>query len=204
MIAGDAPKVIGHFEIDCPEFMFYQYLPIRMPESGLQIPKNLRCFEPLIEAIALFDGWLPDDYVYLTAKKMFVSPGCSVNRPGWHLDGFGTPDINYIWCDSIPTEFCFQPFNLSDEHELSLIEMEKQAHPENIRTYPIGTLLRLDRRVVHRVGTCKEPCYRTFAKISISKNRYNLKGNAHNYLFDYDWPMFDRINGRNHPIVEET
>jgi hypothetical protein len=94
-------------------------------------------------------------YIYLTAKRLFVGPNCVGNRPGWHTDGFGTDDINYIWCDSLPTEFCVnQHFNLSDDHEASMRQMEDQAKPENIKTYPVGSLLRLDSAVVHR---CARP-----------------------------------------------
>lgn len=196
MIAGSMPEVLGHFEIDCPELMFYQYLPIRMPGKGVAIPDNLTCFNPLLGATR----WDDDDYVYLTAKKMFVGAGGAANRPGWHLDGFGTSDINYIWYDSIPTEFCNQRFDLSDHHEWSLLEMEEQVLPQNIVTYPVRTLLMLDQTVVHRVAECKQPGYRTFAKISVSKDKYNLKGNAHNYLFDYEWEMVERKVERNHPI----
>lgn len=40
---------------------------------------------------------------------------------------------------------------------------------------------------------------RQYVKISLSDHRYNLENNSHNYLFDYDWPMFGREATRNDP-----
>lgn len=195
------PTVLGQFQIDCPELMFVQYMPIAMPGKSFRLPRNLMCFLPLLEAIPA--GQIdPFTYVYLTAKRLFVGPNCLGNRPGWHTDGFGTDDINYIWSDSMPTEFCIQEFTLSDDHDLSLAQIEQQVQPwcENIKTYPVGSLLMLDSSIVHRVASMTTEGYRTFVKISVSRERYNLIGNAHNYLFDYDWPMVERQAARNHPI----
>lgn len=194
------PIVLGECEIDCRELMFVQYMPIGMPGEAYRLPQNLMCFLPLLEAIP---SWRidPFNYVYLTAKRLFVGPNCLGNRPGWHTDGFGTDDINYIWSDTLPTEFCVnQHFDLSDDHDLSLVQMAQQARPENIKTYEPGSLLKLDSSVVHRCAVPVSDGYRTFVKISVSRERYNLIGNAHNYLFDYDWPMCQRQATRNHPI----
>jgi hypothetical protein len=194
------PFVLGQYEIDCHELMFVQYMPIAMPGRSFRLPPNLMCFMPLLEAIQV--GEIdPFDYVYLTAKRLFVGPNCLGNRPGWHTDGFGTDDINYIWSDALPTEFCVnQHFDLCDDHEVSMRQMEEQASPANIKTYPAGSLLKLDSTVVHRCAQPATEGYRTFVKISASRDRYNLTGNAHNYLFDYDWPMVERKASRNHPV----
>lgn len=180
--------------ISTPELMFVQYMPVRMPHTNLRLPPHLQTFEPLLEQV----GWEDDDYVYLTAKYLFVVPGDVGNRPGWHLDGFGSEDVNFIWYNSMPTEFCVQDFEISEEHEQSMIDMEEQVKPENIRTYPPGTLLCLTKSMVHRTALCTKGHYRTFVKISLSKSQYNLKGNAHNYLFDYAWDMKERGEVRNH------
>lgn len=200
------PTILGQFQVDCRELMFVQYMPIAMPgyQPRARIPQNLRCFAPLVEAV-MEEVWELGGYVYLTAKRLFVGPNCLGNRPGWHTDGFGTDDINYIWSDSVPTEFCVdQYFCLSDDHELSMRQMEQQARADNIKTYPAGSLLKLDSSIVHRCAQPSTEGYRTFVKISVSRERYNLIGNAHNYLFDYDWPMVDRQAGRNHPIGAPT
>ena len=190
------PIVLGNFKIVCDEFMFVQYMPIRMPCTDIRLPENLKCFKPLIDQIVIDD----DDYIYLTAKRLFVSPDSPGNRPGWHIDGYGTDDKNYLWSDSNPTQFCIQQFDLSADHEKSLREMAGQARFQNIASFPVGSLLALDSSVVHRVSSSVIPGYRTFSKISVSKERYNLIGNAHNYLFNYKWVMHKRGATRNHTV----
>lgn len=65
---------------------------------------------------------------------------------------------------------------------------------------PVGHLLRLDPYVIHDTPLIKWPGgMRSFFKISVSSHRYNLRGNSHNHLLDYDWPMYDRETVRNQP-----
>lgn len=194
---GQEPVVVGQLELVPEEMCFVQYLPIAFPTeqfSGVRIPANLEWCRPLVN-LCLEDTH--DKYVYLTVKHLYVTPNNMGNRPGWHSDGFGTEDINYIWCDKYPTEFCIQEFDITEDCDLSLHEMESQTKDENIKTYGENTLLRLDKYNVHRTPVVGEG-YRTFVKISVSKDRYNLVGNAHNYLFDYDWEMVVRSETRNH------
>lgn len=200
---GSEPKVVDTIQLDPQEMCFVQYLPIAMAErEGLgdfiNIPENLSWVRPLINSVWIEDKLDLDYYIYLTVKHLYVTPSNMGNRPGWHSDGFGTDDINYIWCDKYPTEFCIQDFSITEDCETSLKEMESQADEKNIKVYGENALLRLDKYNIHRTPIVGEG-YRTFVKISISKNRYNLKGNAHNYLFDYDWEMVVRSDIRNHP-----
>jgi hypothetical protein len=195
--------VIDQFKLECPEYMYVQYMPVCMAGNPLiLIPDNLKWVRPLVNE-AIGDHLVPigdDYYVYVTAKCMYVEAGAYPNRPQWHIDGYGTDDLNFIWYDSSPTEFCIQPMELSSAHKLSLWQMQIEAHDWNIKTYPANTLLRLDNTVVHRVAPAGKSGFRTFVKVSVSKHQYNLKGNAHNYLFDYTWDMQDRAECRNHPI----
>ena len=194
---GQEPQVVDHVFLDPKEMCFVQYLPIAMADCDrVEIPDNLSWTRPLVNMV-LKEGVSDESYLYLTVKHLYVTPSNMGNRPGWHSDGFGTEDINYIWCDKYPTEFCIQEFDITEDCDLSLHEMESQAKDENIKTYGENTLLRLDKYNVHRTPVVGEG-YRTFVKISVSKDRYNLVGNAHNYLFDYDWEMVVRSETRNH------
>lgn len=195
----NAPIMHARIHLDVSEMMFVQYMPVKMPLTDVRLPSNLQCFARLFD----FVHRAQEDFVYLTAKRMYVSPDRPFNRPGWHADGFGTNDVNYIWCDSAPTEFCVQQFDLSDDCDESMAQMEAQARPENVRTYGAHWLLELNSRVVHRPAPNPPAGLRTFAKISVSRDRYDLAGNAHNYLFDYDWPMKERRVARNHPSTEQ-
>lgn len=199
---GSAPKILGEFDLEPSEFCYVQYLPIALPRSAIAVPDNLKWVQPLLDAIDKQYQIRYTDHVYLTVKNFFVSGPDVGNRPGWHSDGFGTDDLNYIWCDRSPTEFAIQPFKLSADCSISMQEMEDQFIQGTEFVYPPKTLLLLDQGVIHRTPTHCEPGYRTFVKISISKHRYNLKGNAHNHLLNYDWEMVERNVERNHPTTE--
>lgn len=195
------PRTLGTFDIDLPEFVYHVYMPIKMADMcEVRVPRHLSPIWPLIEQ-ALFTCDHDGSYVYLSVKKMPVSKNQTANRPGWHLDGYGTNDDNLIWADCLPTEFVTGEFDLSADHSLSLAQMEEQARGRSIHTFPARTLLWLDATNVHRVAECHADCVRTFVKISLSRHRYNLAGNAHNYLFDYEWPMVERKATRNHPTA---
>jgi hypothetical protein len=198
MIVGGLPENLGQFDMTASEMMFVQYLPIKFAGSltDYRVPGNLKCFQPLIDQVDA--GY--NDLVYLTAKHIYVTPENLGNRPGWHIDGFGTDDINYIWscgAEENSTEFCDQVFDISDDEHESMQDMAAQAREENVVTYPSKTLLRLDNKIVHRTSTRAVAGFRTFVKLSVSRDIYNLKGNAHNYLFDYNWSMIDRDTNRN-------
>lgn len=195
---GGAPTDLGYIDTEASEMCYVQYLPIHFPKSEFRVPENLKWCLPLVQATLDDYDW--NKYVYLTAKHYFVN-NLSCNRPGWHSDGFGTNDINFIWYDAHPTEFCEQDFWLCADHIKSMREMEEQYDLLNVREYPCKHLLRMDQKVIHRVSGRPFEGMRTFVKISISDNKYNLKGNAHNFLFDYNWDMFERGIERNDPVV---
>jgi len=203
---GELPKELGIFEVDCKEMMFYQYLPIKMPNETQPIyEQRLNCFDKLIGAICCdfigefgLDNYV-ESYVYLTAKYLYQMPNCSFNRMGWHSDGFLTDDINYIWCDKYPTIFNKTDFDLPLNDLLSMEEMEKQAKPFNDVTYKENQLLRLNQFNIHKVAPIEKGGMRTFLKVSISKDKYDLIGNSHNYLLDYNWQMKQRNEVRNIP-----
>lgn len=188
---------------DKVEMCFYQYLPIKMAGAleSFHIPKNLDWIRPFIQHLEFCPH---TDFIYVSAKHLFVTPDNMGNRPGWHSDGFGSDDVNYIWVDRFPTEFALQHFNLTTEdHAESLKQIAEQVREDAICVYSSNCLLRLDRWNIHRppvMGTG----FRTFLKFSISKNKYNLQGNSHNYLIDYDWEMVPRAEVRNHPTADVT
>lgn len=203
---GERPKSLGQHIVKCNEMMFYQYMPIKFPSNTYPVVEaRLSCFEKLLGTIVCdFIGEyglnaFVDSYVYLTAKHLFQSPGCPFNRPGYHSDGFMTKDINYIWSDRQPTVFNDSEFKLSMDDSLSMREMEDQALPENDFTFPENTLLRLNQFNIHKVAEVDTASLRTFLKISFSADKYDLIGNAHNYLIDYNWDMRPRREQRNIP-----
>jgi hypothetical protein len=203
---GKAPKIIGRVELSPSEHMIYLYLPVKMPDDErVYLPKRLRfCDKVLTMAMedAAFElGYkaFEDYHVYLSVKTMIVGEGCPGNRPGWHADGFGSNgDLNYVWYDMNPTQFVVQSFDgVSEDDRQCLSDLTRQANPEYVVVYPPLLVLRCDESVVHRVNPNPQEGLRTFVKVSISKKKYNLRGNSHNYLIDYNWEMHDRQKLRN-------
>lgn len=204
---GKAPDDLGLVDVSLPEVMYYLYLPIKLrDQTNAIIPENLRPLHPLIEAVCndviASNKWLGSN-IYITVKKMYVSPQQTANRPGWHADGFGTNDLNYVWYDCLPTEFAVgDNFNITEgDHVKSLQEFDEQSRQSVVTTYPCKHLLRLDPFVVHRVAMADAQMMRTFVKISVSEDLYNLKDNSINPAFPelFGVKKYDREQVRNDP-----
>lgn len=203
---GKLPAFLGKMEIECEEMMFYQYLPIKLTgDHEITIEDRLVFLSDVIGKCCCdyvgeygLDKFIQNN-VYLTVKHMYQMPGCSFNREGWHSDGFMTDDINYLWSNNNGFTFNNGVFNLTQCHEKSMIEMEEQTDFRcNGRASDNG-LYRLDQYCIHKVSDILEPCMRTFFKLSISSDKYNLIGNSKNYLLKYNWEMKMRQVERNHP-----
>lgn len=199
---GDYPRFVKSINVKCDEMLYYQYLPIKLiDQTEPVLEARLQCFKELIGTVCcdyVANYGLTKyvkSYVYLTAKVMFNK----CNRAGWHSDGYLTNDINYIYSNHSPTIFNCSKFVLTPDDQISLREMEEQAKPENNYSYPDNSLLCLTQYNIHKCPEKTEPRIRTFVKVSFSKDRYDLKGNSHNYLLDYDWEMRERGVDRNVP-----
>lgn len=213
-IYGSAPIKVAEIECNVEEMFFYQYLPVKMADADdyeYKLPQRLECFEGLLvaclndffnEACNRNHYMYNQHYVYLTAKRLFVTEGCGLNRDGWHTDGFGSDDINYIWCDTLPTKYiCGEFRHVPQDHVECLKHFEHLGNGNTHHYCNVNTVYRLDDTVIHAQDDYKgSPTLRTFVKVSFSKERYNLKGNSHNYLLDYNWKMEDRSLERNHPV----
>jgi hypothetical protein len=206
-IYGAAPADLGLVDISPVEMMFWLYCPIKLAGNfGTSVPENLAQYLPLLDEVFEdlgADEWTKN-YVYLTAKTLWCSPDNPGNRPDWHSDGFLTEDLNYIWYDANPTVFweSDERVDFIAHHQLSLAEMEAVCEHDvaRHRRYPLKHLLRLDQTVMHKVDTNITAGVRTFVKISVSKHRYDLKGNSINHELAPDWAYQDRAAERNHPI----
>ncbi|AIM37356.1 hypothetical protein KO02_12125 [Sphingobacterium sp. ML3W] len=201
-------KIASDVIIDNSEMYFYQYLPVRLSGKGsaILLPNQLERLRTIVNKACedFIKEFGADKYylqnIYLTAKCLYTPTGSNINRPGWHSDGFMTDDINYIWSDSLPTEYITGNFQLIQDHEISLYEMNHLIYDQKLKCQS-NCIYRLNQSVIHRPQiNINNPFVRHFVKISFSKEQYNLKGNAHNYLLDYNWEMKDRSLERNHPI----
>lgn len=191
--------VVDNLVLHPEEFCYHVYMPIKVGKLHA-VPDNLTWCLPLIDKVKTED-WLNYEYWYLTVKHMWID-GYG-NREGWHIDGFDTDDVNYIWADCIPTQFCIQMFDLSEDHNRSLLEMKEQIDTKNIWNASANQLLRLTSDIVHRPVESNQPTLRTFIKVSCSNSIYNLKGNATNSkIKGLTWEKVERKLERNHPIGE--
>lgn len=206
---GASPEQIGEFALDdWHEYMHFMYLPVLMPgDPHLRLPQRLEFLRPMIERCIdrewPVNGMRGHEYVYVCARRGFATPGNPLNRPGWHSDGFGSDDVNYVWTDRFPTLFALGDFGpISEDHNVSIEQFEKRVlNPDiDVVTYPDRMLLRLDPSVIHAAPEIPAPGgERGFIKVSFSNSKYNLRGNSHNHLFDYVWTMHDRAALRNDP-----
>lgn len=199
---GEAPRQCGEVAANLNEFMYYLYLPVMMDGSELRLPPNVESSRPIIQRAMESSLEIANPshyrYIYLSARKGFATKDNPLNRPGWHCDGFGTTDLNYVWWKGPGTRFALQKFKyISEDHKESLRQFEEQVRPGSIVTYPESHLYEITPTVVHATPVIEEPCIRQYVKISFSDHQYNLENNSHNYLFDYNWPLNSREVVRN-------
>jgi len=201
MTYGALPHDLGLIDISPVEMMFWLYCPISTPTEATVLPDNLVQFRPIIDRVMRDDpDRYCDSYVYLTAKTLFVQGDYIGNRPGWHSDGFGTEDVNYVWADRAPTEFYGDSFTLPDDCDVAMDIMAQRAAAADLVTYPDKHLLKLTPAVIHRSPVHFAPGMRTFVKVSVSADRYNLIGNSINHGLTERWPLLPRLPERNHPM----
>lgn len=188
------PTHLGTFNVNVEGEFKYQYLPIKESDNW-NIPDRLTNLIPLFNFVSEYveRRYKAFNYVYLTAKRSREK----FNREGWHIDGFNSDDVNIVWCDSSPTVFNYGAFQLSEDDDISLKEMEEQACESNNYFFPPNTILDM-RRSVHKVGPFHG--MRTFIKLSFSDDKYNLEGNSINEI-NKNWVFHSRKETRNIPQV---
>jgi hypothetical protein len=203
---GVLPEIVANIPIKVTECMYYLYMPIKMPHGDIVVPPRLEQFNPLLEKITdkyvgttLWD----DSYLYITAKHMLVNPNFWGARGGYHSEGFGTNDINWIWYDKNPPTFSKTKFNVSNNPRKSLQEFTDQANYKDEVRYREHSLLELPPKTVYKVTPVTRYFQSTFVRYTLSKDKYNLIGNSHNYGIDYNWRMFERSPDRNYPSFPE-
>jgi hypothetical protein len=201
IVYGKLPIYLGQFEFDLPEMMYYLYLPVVMDHKydRILLPPNLGITGKMIEAAIQHT---PRDYryVYLSARKGWATADNPLNRPGWHCDGFGTEDLNYVWWTGAGTRFAIQTFySITEDHNRSLKQFDEQVMLDSVVTYPEKGLYQIDPSVVHSTPIITKEGMRQYVKISFSDQKYNLENNSHNYLFNYSWPLHSRETLRNDP-----
>lgn len=207
-IYGALPFNLGVVDISPVEQMAWLYCPVKVPGQNIvTMPPNLWQFMPIINAVIddvvsmNADIWT-DSYVYITAKRLWATSQSPGNRPGWHSDGFLTDDLNYVWSDGNPTVFWTgKRVAFTANHETSMAEMEAVCEFDAFGhvQYADKTLLRLDQTVLHKVGPVKKEGFRSFVKVSVSRDIYALEGNSINHALPISDKYGRRTVARNDP-----
>lgn len=202
-VYGKLPEYLGTFEFQLSEVMYYLYLPVCMDNwDDIRLPENVQvCKKVILAAMDYADRQKKHyRYVYLSARKGWATADNPLNRPGWHCDGFGTDDLNFVWWDGAGTRFANQEFEgIVSDHNRSMTQFNEQVKISKIVTYPQHGLYCIDPSVVHDTPVITQPHMRQYVKVSMSDHPYNLENNSHNYLFDYSWPLHSRDEIRNDP-----
>lgn len=188
-------------------------MPIKFPDiEEVRLPRALRQFAPVIWAIldfeTLVNPQLADYFAYLTIDQRVVRKNSLHREAPCHVDGFQgarwhprcRTNHSYTVSDVLPTAYYVQPFALQhlDERTHDFFwEMNAQVADtaEAYRWQPQpGEITLMDCYCVHRGVEAAEDTPRTWLRLSFEERRrvFDRLGNAHNPLFDYDWPMVER------------
>jgi len=207
------PQSVGEFFLTSKEYCQYLYLPIKMAGSVFfKMEPRILFISDMVYAVTadqitkIGTNAFKNKYVYLTLKQTFIAKETHHNRPGWHSDGFGTDDVQYIWFDKFPTEFMCGEFEVSDSDEDSMKDFDTYSKlinfgsdigyyhkPETFHLYYI------DQNHIHRTTPATSDGVRTFIKITVSSHIYAQEGNSRNYELQYDWELSPRHIDRNQP-----
>lgn len=210
---GAWPIPIGDFQhVDLREVMYYLYLPVVMPGlDGIRLPPNIRDLRQMVSTVQAYCAAagrdITRDHFYVSARKGWATQDNPLNRPGWHADGFGTDDLNFVWWRGAGTRFLIGEMgDVPKDHKTSLDHFEERARwtyagaetrCKVVDDLPEARLYALDPFVVHATPNISTPGYRQYVKVSVSRHQYNLENNSHNYLFNYSWPLSSREKVRN-------
>lgn len=200
--------VVSNYDTSQLDYCNIVYMCIKnISCSEYQIPYNLEPFvNQVISDIYRLSANLYDDdwtkYCYLTIKRYYIQPNSLGNREGWHIDGFKSDQENFLWsdCDATPTEVALGGFELTNDHNASLGEMNTQASKMFQHQLDSFRLYEMDKDCVHRptYNNTDKAVLRTFVKVTYSKELFNCFGNAWNYKLPNIKPTSFRNEIRNH------
>jgi hypothetical protein len=201
-------------------YLWTMDLPIKMPRSDIRVPEEFSQFIEFVKKCFIHESitnpHLNDWYAYLCVDQRPVEYNLSQRRPGAHADSFPTGYVNmnrlsdsiYLCYDSLPTEFCLGDFTFNKNINTSSnadIFKHFETNTKNVKVYDCYHIIKLDSGHVHRVsfnnGSIKKTIDRTFIKVVFSPDIFNRIGNDHNYLFDYNWPLYQRSIERNNSSI---
>lgn len=217
LVTGTFDNTFGRYE-NRGNYLWVMDLPIKMPRTNIRIPYELDQFREFILKSftheALTNPHINDWFAYLCVDQRLAFPGSSQRRPGAHSDSFPTGNINmdrlsdsiYLGYTSLPTEFCIGNFafnnNIDTSNNTQILD-HFDKNTISVKTFNPYHIIKMDSGHVHRasINNDKYPIDRTFVKLTFSPDIFNRVGNDHNYLFNYDWPLYGRTIERNNSSI---
>lgn len=214
----DLPVHVGYLSdyaaFDRPGCPQPQNMPIKFPNSDYRLPQELAQFEELVQMVA--DFWhsvhpSPEDYYcYLSLSQSVVPSGCWQRRPHLHSDGFQSAwikkklpcDMSFTVSNVRPTLYYQQRFpteHLDPARDNFFKDFEKKLVCAPIDCQAPYQVTMMDAYTLHRANknTSPDPVARTFVRMIFSVWKWDRSGNAHNPMFDYNWPPIERENWAN-------
>lgn len=199
-------------------------MPIKFPGSNFRIPAELAQFRGTIERVAHFEAAINPDcfdeyYCYMTVDQGLVRPNTLQREAPCHVDGFqgarwpNKVRINhsYVVGDRLPTTYYPQAFDfdaLDEALHNFFWEMNRQvANNHSAGAFRPGDceIGLIDAYTVHRGSEAQTETFRTWIRLSFEARQFDRLGNAHNPLFQYNWPMVPRdIEGLGLVAFDET
>lgn len=169
------PIELSKIDVNCPYDTQY-ILRMCICDDGINynIPDELKWLTPLfIEAMThqLNAVDVEKQFCYITVRHGLVT---SVTDDEWHVDGFSTkishvPEQNYIWTNSIPTEYTNVSVKFPDDFDALKHNVNHflQEHiTEEVKQCKENVLYCLDPYILHRRPSISTGTKRTFVRIS--------------------------------------
>lgn len=169
------PIELSNINVICPfENQYILRMCVSTDGINFLIPNEMNWLKPLfIEALTHQKNVInvEKNFCYITVRHGVVK---SVTDDEWHVDGFSTkishvPEQNYIWTNSIPTEYTnvsvkfpddFDPLKHNVNHFL------EQNITDEIKQCKENVLYCMDPYIIHRRPTVSTGTVRTFVRIS--------------------------------------
>ena len=182
-------------------------LPIKMPNTSVQIPTEFMQFEEAIQLIINHNKAVNPDYdeyfaylnIFRGMTKFDAYRGLSLNCHGDQLQGLNSeywynPDYSYIVSNTNPTSLYEQRFDFSEairkfkegQHVNLYDFMNAQAEEKNRYFSENFSIYLLNPYVVHSATYIEKEVYRVFMKVAFSSKRFfDNRELRRNPAFDY-------------------
>ncbi len=167
---------------------------IRRPHDGLRLPHGLQWVLPLVGMAESHQSSIArHPFLYLTVRN---GPVTSEGDDRWHADGFSMqyhhlPEQNYIWVDTLPTEYYAASIPLPDDfdplaHNLHSF-FQSRIDRRFVRSVKAGHLYVLDPYVIHRRPPTRCVARRCFVRLSYTPIEIADRNNTPNHAIPTDY-----------------